>query len=610
MGSAIQTIKPSRMKQEKSGLIGRKVLELARGALDRVLLFNRLNEVAEEVALFAAPERFLEALLARLGIYPEVAEEDLARIPANGAVVAVANHPFGAMETLVLAAVLRRARPDVKVIASPLFTKVADFGESLVYVETDAKKRDVWTNFSAMRNAAVWLRTGGTMGVFPAGDVWHLSLGRPALDGSWSVAVAHMVRKTGAAVLPMYLNGSGAMAQLRTLVHPKLRRALLPHDLLNGRNHWLKVRIGNVIPYKKLAEFANDAEMMAYLRQRTYLLEKRASGERALTTSWNVKRTPEGPVRVASIASAEPSDVLARELSALPSAQRLVEFGEFDVYYARANEIPHVLREIGRLREITFRETGEGTGKALDLDEFDDYYRHLFLWNRGTREIVGAYRLGKTDVILRRFGSRGLYTSTLFRFKPGLIERISPALEMGRSFVRPEYQRTYAALPLLWRGIGQYILKYPRYRMLFGPVSISNEYQTVSRQLMVAFLREHCFLEEMSELVEARTPFRAKPTRGCDTGALGAQAGNVEELGAMIADVESGKGVPILLKHYLKLGGQVLGFNVDPNFGDCVDGLILVDLTKTDRRILERHLGKEGAAGFLAYHRSIGREAS
>ena len=302
---------------------------------------------------------------------------------------------------------------------------------------------------------------------------------------------------------------------------------------------------------------------------------------------------------------------MREEVENLPSSQCLMASGELVVFHARARQIPQTLQEIGRLREISFRAAGEGSGKSRDLDEFDSNYIHLFIWNRSAGELVGGYRLGPTDEILPASGLHGLYTSTLFNFAAGFRQRIACALEMGRSFVRPEYQRSLGALPLLWKGIGRFVLKNPKYRILFGAVSISNRYQPLSRQLMVSFLRSHHYLSNLSGTVKARTPFRPTGERDFARQTIELVGNNLDELSTIISDIESnGAGIPILLKHYLKLGGRILGFNVDPSFSNVVDGLILVDLIETDPKILERFMGKDQAAAYLAYHQETELVAS
>lgn len=300
--------------------------------------------------------------------------------------------------------------------------------------------------------------------------------------------------------------------------------------------------------------------------------------------------------------------LLAADIAALPPEATLVDHDDLLVIAARAPRIRNVLRELGRLREETFRLVGEGTGRSLDLDTFDYDYIHLFIWNKVKREVVGAYRLGATDELLPAKGRLGLYTSTLFDYKAKLLERINPALEMGRSFVRPEYQKSYAPLMLLWKGIGRFCVQNPRYRHLFGPVSISNNYQSVSKQLMVQFLKLRHEMPGGAELAQPRHPFRTDPPRGL--GRLGrwddlAQLvmTDADEVSALVAEIEPDKkGLPVLMRQYLKLGAKFLDFNVDPQFSDCLDGLIVVDLSRTEPRVLEKYMEKDGCASFLGHY--------
>ena len=294
------------------------------------------------------------------------------------------------------------------------------------------------------------------------------------------------------------------------------------------------------------------------------------------------------------IAPAEDAALMAAEVEGLPPDRLLGRNGDLQVRYAHAAEIPHLLREIGRLREITFRAAGEGTGRARDIDLFDSYYLHLFVWNGATNELVGAYRLGLADDIVTSFGRRGLYTWSLFRYRRQLLARLGPAIELGRSFVRAEYQRSYSPLLLLWKGIGHFVAAHPRYRVLFGPVSISGDYETTSQQILVEFLRRNNALPELARFVRPRRPFGA-------SGNITPPA-DLDAVSELVSSIEKdGKGIPVLLRQYLKLGGRILGFNVDPQFNNALDGLIMVDLDETDPHVLAKYMGRAEAARFIAY---------
>jgi len=290
-------------------------------------------------------------------------------------------------------------------------------------------------------------------------------------------------------------------------------------------------------------------------------------------------------------------------VEALTADALLKENSEFAVYRAEARRIPNAMQEIGRLREITFRLEGEGTGKAIDLDRFDEYYHHLFLWHKEKQEICGAYRLAFADKVVRKYGNNGLYTSTLFRFRPKLWRELGSALELGRSFIRHEYQRNPSALLLLWKGIGEVVLRNPAYKGLFGPVSVNNEYRSMSRELMVAFLRLTKFDKDLGRLVRARHPIRTRMRRDPELVSLSRSAMDLDDISNVVGEIEQQeRGVPILLKQYLRLNGRLIGFNIDPDFQDVLDGLIWVDLTEADERLLSKFLGKEGVRGFREYH--------
>jgi putative hemolysin len=379
------------------------------------------------------------------------------------------------------------------------------------------------------------------------------------------------------------------------MIHPLLRTAMLPREMLSKQGACAELEIGTAIPFAKLNGHASDSEMTAYLRLRTYILQTRKIDQPA---EMPAKRG--GAAMEAVVAPGDPG-VVMDEVMALPTETKLLESPEFAVYIATARQIPHALREIGRLREITFRGTHEGTGKSIDLDSFDEDYLHLFCWNRKRNEIVGAYRLGQSDVILPTRGVNGLYTRTLFRFDLKLLEQFGPALELGRSFVRSEYQKSYSPLMMLWKGIGAFVARNPRYQVMFGPVSINNQYQSVSRDLIVRFLKQTSS-SKLAKLIRATNPPRVGPIRAEYMQEYSTVVRDIDEVSDLVQEIESDrKGIPILLKQYMKLSARLLGFNVDPDFGDVLDGLIVVDFREIPEKLVERFCGKDGAAAIRAY---------
>jgi putative hemolysin len=555
-----------------------------------------------------SPEGFgLENLLAEMRVDLRVDAADTVRIPAPGPVVVVANHPFGMLDGAVLAVLLTRARPDVKVITNYLLSDVPELARHCIFVnpfQTDrainAHSTDV--NRRAIREALAWLQQGGMLAIFPAGEVSHWQFPQVEIaDPVWNDTAARLIRRTGAAALPVYFCGRNSVGfHLFGTIHPRLRTAFLLQEFLHQEGRTVEVRVGSEIPGDSIAGIPDDREAIEYLRWRTYLLARRSRPEKSWPAAVHLKI----PAKLQEpIAPTEPAEVLAAELEQLPNDRCLTENGDLAVYLAKASETPRMLQELGRLREVTFRMAGEGTGKRRDLDRFDRYYWHVLLWHKGKQELAGAYRAGDTAEIVAERGVGGLYTSTLFRYDARLFEKIGPALELGRSFVRPEYQRQYAPLLLLWRGIARLLATHAETPVLFGAVSISNDYSKASREMIYRFFETRMQEDELAGLIEPRRPFRPAGLRPWDCRAMCHALRDLEDLSQPITDVETdGKGLPILLRQYAKIGGKLLGFNVDRKFSNVLDGLVVVDLRKTAPAVLERYMGREGAMQFRARH--------
>lgn len=549
------------------------------------------------------PDRFCDAILQYMNITCKISEQDLSRIPKNGKIVVVANHPFGGIEGIIMGSILQRVRPDVKIMANYILSVIPEMRDLFFFVDPFGGPSAARANLAAIKQTINWVNESQMLGVFPAGEVSHMTWkNRRIEDPAWSDTIAKIVRKTQSPVIPIFFDGNNrTLFQIAGLIHPRLRTALLPRELINKKGQQIEIRVGNVIPWTRLKKIESESELTEYLRHRTYLLENRpAPTPPSVGIVDKIVNCGMEPV----IDAVDP-ELLLQDIEGMPSSQLLLTSGELQVWHASYKQIPNMMREIGRLREITFRATDEGTGKSIDTDEFDTYYQHLFVWNKEKSELVGAYRLGRTDNIIKRFGKKGLYTTTLFNIKSSFFDEINPALEMGRSFVRPEYQLSFSPLLMLWRGIGHYVAKYPKYKILFGPVSINKEYQSSSRQLMVTFLKIHNYLPELAAKVKARTPFRMRKIKGWDKERSKRIVSSIDEVSDVVSDLEwDDKGVPILLKQYLKLGGKLLGFNVDPNFSDVLDGLILVDITKTDPKIMERYMPREKLIEFHKMHKT------
>jgi putative hemolysin len=567
--------------------IGPPALDLA----ERALAFERLANIYRQLsgehttaAGFAA--RALETLQVHFAIDPA----QRALLPASGPAVVVANHPYGGIEGLFLISLLAGMRADTLIVANRLLHRIPEIRGCILPVDAFGGAGAARYNIPGLRRAVRHVRNGGLLVLFPAGTVshLHLSAGR-VCDPPWSESAARLLRMCDCPVTPLHFGGgNGAVFQTLGLLHPRMRTALLSRELLGHRHRTIPVTIGRAIPAERIRDQPDDAILASSLRLATYALEARQVRPRRFER------------RLAPLDTAVPTPLLEAEIGCLDASQTLATSGDLTVVFARAAQIPWTLREIGRLREVSFRAVGEGTGRGSDLDDYDATYVHLVAWDRGARRIAGAYRLGHVDEIEARCGPRGLYTHSLFSYGRPFLRALGAALELGRSFVSPDYQKSFATLLLLWRAIAGYVARNPRYHVLFGPVSVSADYRPHSHALLIDFLKRHCYDATLAQLVRPRRPFRRTHSLAALGGDL-ARLSSVEELSRLVEEMEpDGKGVPVLLRQYLKLGARMVGFNVDRSFGDVVDAMIVVDLLRTEPRTLQKYMGKAQAEKFLA----------
>lgn len=577
---------------------GKNRLRALLGArLESMLSVAKVNELYAGMDFCSGPERnFFQTSLQGLGVEYEFPVEEMNKIPVSGPLVVVANHPFGAVEGLVLGDILTRARQDARLLGNFLLQRIPELSPYIISVDPFGGNDAARGNVRGLLEAIRWLNGGGALGAFPAGEVAHLEFSRrKSGEKTWSRHIGALVRHGRATVLPVFFPGrNSALFNLLGLLDPRLRTAMLPRELVNKRNRKLDVLVGRPIPWARLEQFKDDSELADYLRLSALILGSRKSSGRKGAKGYRFART------APPVAAASDSDDVVREVSSLAPDQRLAEDSEFAVYGVYRNQAPALIEELGRLREIAFRQVGEGAGKSRDLDRFDSHYLHLVLWNKSTAEPAGAYRIGFADRILETLGSDGLYSGTLFRFGPEFLGQLGNSIELGRSFIRREYQRHPSSLALLWRGIGELVAREPWRCILFGPVSISRDYHAVSRKLIVQFLSHRHLDPDLSRLVRPRKPYRA-PSGPLDR--ISSSARDIEEVSMLVSELEAdGKGVPVLIRHYLRLNASLLSFNVDRRFSDVVDGLIRVDLRNTDPRILSRFMGRQGFARFAEYN--------
>jgi len=561
------------------------------GLASFLMEFMKLNEINEVFSNSMHIEGlpFIDSILDQLEVSIDISPAELANIPTKGPFIAVANHPFGGIEGLILLKVICKVRPEFKVMANFLLNKIPNLKEFFIPVNPFEKVSAV-SSVGGMKQAMESLRSGVPMGIFPAGEVstFRTSVQR-VTDKKWSPIVGKMIQKTGYPVLPVYFHGNnGLLFNILSFIHPSLRTAKLPSEFLNKKGHTIRVRIGKPVRPEEYEPYHNPEHLLNFIRAKTY----------ALGTGIEVKPFFKGknPFKFTkvpqTIVPAQPKSVLEKEVASLRSEYLMTTEKNYEVFVCPISKIPHIIREIGRLREITFREVGEGTQKKIDLDEFDLYYNHLFIWDREENLLVGSYRLGKGKDIFYSYGKKGFYLSTLFKIRKDFFPIMKESIELGRSFIRKEYQNRPLSLFLLWKGILYFLLKNPEYRYLIGPVSISNNFSKFSSSLLVDFLMKNHFDYTLSEMVSPRKKFRINFDK-LDPSLLLKDSDTIKSLDSLISEIEINHNkVPVLLRQYIAINSKLIGFNVDPKFANCLDGFLIVDIHEIPEEKI-RMLSKE-----------------
>lgn len=517
--------------------------------------------------------------------------DGLENIPREGACVIVCNHPHGMSDGLMFGDIAMRARSDIRIVVNEFLYCVRGMRPYEIMVDVYGGEAAKRANMAGMREMLRWLKGGHCILVFPSGSAASYSFrdGR-VIDDPWQHNMAALIRKTGATVVPMHISGrTGLLFQIVTVLAKGLRPNLLPREIKRDGRMLHRIKLGKAISPATIALLESDQALSDYLRLSS-MLQRYEEDPSPVATDLPPKEPIESP---------EPPDVLQAELDALPAESLCFahESSGLRVYAAGAGQIPHMLQEIGVQRERTFRSVGEGSGKGRDLDAYDETYVHLVMWDARARKLAGAYRIGRTDVIIERQGIKGVYNASFFRFSKKLQTLLREGLEMGRAFIAPEYQRLANSLDTLWMGIGRYLNRHPGYRYMYGTVSISGEYSKASRSLILSWLKRNCMAQGLESEAQALHPPQGLGLLSEDERLLPAAVPDVRMLNGMVSDLEKdGKGIPVLLKQYLRLGGKMISFGIDNDFGGTLDCLVLVNLGQTPERILKRYRGKDHAA--------------
>ena len=555
--------------------------------LMEVMKLNDINKVFSQNKHFNGLE-FVDKILETIGVSIDFDEDDLKNIPKTGGFIAIANHPYGGVEGLALVKLLCMVRPEAKVMVNFILKKIPNLEEFFVAVNPFENVQHS-SSISGLKATFDLLQKGVPIGIFPAGEVSTFSLDKQEItDRLWHPVVGKLVAKAKVPVVPIYFHGSnGVLFNILSFIHPTLRTAKLPSEFLNKQGLKIKVRIGKPIQIADISYKKDTNKLLDFLRARTYALGTGLEQEKKLfnpISLFKIKKKAE------TIIEETPRELIATEVATLETFKVWTE-KQYEVYICPTSSIPNILREIGRLREITFREVGEGTNKKIDLDNYDIYYNHLFIWDKDLQNIVGAYRIGVGDKILDTMGRRGFYLSELFKIKEPFYPILRTGIELGRSWIRKEYQQKPLPLFLLWKGILKYLLDNPQYRYMFGPVSISNNFSKFSKSLIVDYITKNHFDYTLAHYVKPKNKFKADLTP-IDKELLIESSESLKDLDSLISDIENTHiKIPVLLRQYMNLNAKIICFNIDPKFSDCLDGFLLVDTRNIPAEMLEK-IGK------------------
>ena len=555
----------------KKNFFTKKILKL----LDRVLAINKLDDLYNENNLHDLDKTtFAKSLLDGLNIQLLGLEALQAKIPKTGPLVIASNHPFGGIEGVLLAWAIEKVRPDIKVMANQglkIFPELEDY-----FIFTNPLSENDPKNAPSIRTCLKHVKTGGALLIFPAGRVsyFHKDTKRIA-DHSWNRLIASIANRTNAQYLPIFVSGFNSPLFYRLgRIHFRLRMLMLPRELINKRNAKITITAGEAIETKHYAKGLGLDTQTALFRTQSYLLDP----------DWQKPWPADSVTQLKSLAVEISGEVILQEIRQLPGEQHLLDHKGLSVYFGYQSQLPNTVNEIARLREMVFREHNEGSGEPFDTDHFDATYTHLFVIKQKTGRIIGAYRMGQTDKLLADGNLDNLYLHRMFNFSPEFINRQQPCLEMGRSFLIPEYQRSFQGLFLLWRGIGAFVCQYPQYRTLYGTVSISKLYDIRSAAII-----QQAMVTPTNNVVP-RAPFEHELHPEVNAFAL--QHGLEDHVSALLKGIEpDGKDVPILLKHYNKLGAVFHCLGIDKSFNDTPGLLLSVDLPNAPEKLLKLYMG-------------------
>jgi putative hemolysin len=540
----------------------------------RVLRISAINKIYDKNKNKSDLD-FLNGILDDCKIKFEIPEEDLKRIPKEGPFITISNHPLGGIDGVLLLKLLIEKRTDYKIIANFLLHRVAPLKPYVMPVNPFETRKDAKSSLAGIKSALLHLREGKPLGIFPAGEVSTYKDGKLNIDKPWEEGAVKLIKKANVPVIPIYFHAKNSrLFYFLSKISDTLRTAKLPSEVMHQGGRVIKVRIGKPISVKDQNEFTTLPAFHEFIRKKTYMLANPFEKAHKLISRQNIKIKKV----VKKIAPQRSSDLFIAEINTLREKEcRLLQSKNYEVFFASAKEIPNLIHEIGRLREVTFRAVGEGTNKEIDLDTFDAYYHHLLLWDAVANKLVGAYRMGLGKEIYKKYGIKGFYVQTLFRIEPELHQMMDNTIEMGRAFIIDEYQQKPMPLFLLWKGIVHVTLRYPAYKYLMGGVSISNQFSDFSKSLMIEFMKSHYYDPYIAQYIRPKKEYKVKLKDGDKDFVFDATKADLQKFDKIIDEIEPGAlRMPVLIKKYVKQNARLVAFNVDPKFNNAIDGLMYI----------------------------------
>ena len=536
-----------------------------------LMRFRRMNKIYSANSHRSGID-FIDAMIDQLEIRYEINSEELNKIPKEGAFITISNHPFGGIDGLLLMKIIAEIRPDYKVLPNFLLRSMAPVKDFILNKNPFENPKGI--DETGFKELLLHLKNGNPLGVFPAGDVSRFDQDVHAVtDPKWQFPGLKMLKKANVPIVPIYFQGTNSrFFHILGRILPKMQKVKLPSELFNKHKRIIRVRIGYPITVKEQMGFKDISRYGRFLRTKTYALGTSLEVRKFFSVSRRQLKKAE------PIVEPIPVRALEAEVNSILEQHSLFKIQNYHVICVPSIKIPNIMNEIGRLREITFRDVGEGTNQQMDVDEYDLYYNQLFVWDHEMSKIVGAYRVGLGKEILNIYGVKGFYVQSLFRMNRKLYPVLKQSLELGRSFIIPEYQKKPMPLFLLWKGILYFLIKNPEYRYLIGPVSISNRFSNFSKGLIIKFIKQYHYDFDMARLIRPRKGFTV-PDHNIDTDILIEESTDLNKFDHIIKDIETAQqNMPVLLKKYLKQNGKIIGFNIDPKFNNALDGLMVLDL--------------------------------